>query len=115
MRQLWKEASVRTKDLSPALIGKRIYVQGDGLDVIGVLRDLGVTVEAVSTFDGFPSGSVQVVDVRATIGQHELHLTGDETCSVVGESVARKTPGPIRVTGWLPATNPGEDPEALIR
>lgn len=106
---------MRTKDLSPAMIGQRIHVQADGLDITGVLQDLGVTVEAVSTFDGFPSGSVQVVDVRATIGQHELHLTGDETCSVVGEPVARKTPGPIRVTGWLPAKDPGEDPEALIR
>lgn len=106
---------MRSRDLSPALIGKRIRVQSDNLDVTGVLRDLGVTVEAVIAFDGFPSNGVHVVDVHATLDRHELRLTGDETCSVVGEPVARKTPGPIRVTGWLPATNPGEDPEALIR
>lgn len=106
---------MRSRDLSPALIGKRIRVQSDNLDVTGVLQDLGVTVEEERTFDGFLSGRLHVVDVHATLDRHQLWLTGDEQCSVVGESVARKTPGPIRVTGWLPATNPGEDPEALIR
>lgn len=68
--------AMRAKDLSPALIGQRIRVQGDGLDVTGVLQDLGVTVSYLlyrPCLEG----------VEITLSDHELRLTGNESCTVV--------------------------------
>lgn len=76
---------MRTRDLSPALIGQRVHVQADGLDVTGILQDLGVTTEHVVC-------GPYLEGVHITLSDNQLRLTGDEACSVVGKApTARST------------------------
>ena len=85
---------MRTRDLSPALIGKRVHIQGDNLDVTGVLTDLGVTthLSADLTLPTPTDTPATLTSVIATLSDNQLRLTGDEACSVVGKApTARST------------------------
>lgn len=65
-------------DLSPRMIGKRVRIHDDDLDITGYLTDLTVTTEPVI-------GEVAVLSgVVVSIGDHELRLTGYEDCTITG-------------------------------
>lgn len=68
-------------NISPAHIGRRIRVLGQGLEVTGDL--LGIRADVESRNIG---GDVETYDFRLEVGEQNLSLTGRETFEVVGSS-----------------------------
>lgn len=82
---------MHTRHLSPALIGKQVRIQDNGLDITGVLQDLAVTVDECL-------GGYEVTSIQVILDGHELRLTGWETCSIIAKKIEYNPPRKHRGT-----------------
>lgn len=73
------QRTILTRHISPALIGQHLRIQDHNLDITGQLTDLAIQVK-------HQTPGTQLACVIATIADHELRLTGNETCTLLGRN-----------------------------
>lgn len=83
-----KENTMQTLDLTPAMIGKTIRIEKDGIVgthnyVEGTLQNFDFNVTHLHSYGYDNHTGIHVTELEATISGIELNLTGNETLTII--------------------------------